>query len=476
MSTTGAGTVSVASSSSAGAAGGSVINVSALVQSLVAATQGPQQSIITAHTTAVTTQISAVGTLKGALSTFQSALTSLATPSSFNAETASSSNGNALTATAGADAVNGTYDVAITQLARGQQIVSNAIVGGSSAVVGTGTLQLSLGSSSFSVSIGSSDNTLAGIAAAINSASGNPGISATVLTGTDGGHLVLTSTLTGAANTIQVTETDAGTGLSALTYSGGNTTNYTQQAAAQDAQFTIANIAYTSPSNTVTNALSGVTLQLSGTTAAGSPAKLTVSQDTSTIQTNIKSFVTAYNTLQQSLASLGSFDSTTGTAGPMLGDALLSGVQNSVRSVLYSIVNTSSSTYNSLASIGITSNKDGSLSLDSGKLQTALSTNFSAVSQLFSGAHGIASGLNTQITNDLQSGGLIDQRSKSLVKQENDLNKQSAALQDQMTALTASLTTQYSALNSLLSRLQSTSSYLSQQFALLPTMTNKSSG
>ena len=104
-----------------------------------------------------------------------------------------------------------------------QQLLSNAFAGGSTAAVGTGTLSLSLGGTSFSVTIDSSDDTLAGIAAAINSASGNPGISATVMQGTDGAYLVLSSSLTGAANTIQVTETDGGNGLSALTYGTGNT-------------------------------------------------------------------------------------------------------------------------------------------------------------------------------------------------------------------------------------------------------------
>ena len=462
--------VSIASSSSAGAAGGSVINVSSLVSQLVAATQAPQQAIITANTTAVTTQISAVGTLKGALSSFQSALSSLDTPAAFNAETASTSDPTIFTATANSGAVSGTYSVTVAKLAQGEQIVSGPVATSSSAALGTGTLQLSLGGSNFSVTVNSSNNTLSGIAAAINSATGNPGITASVITGSDGAHLVLTSTLTGAANTIQVTETDSGTALSALTYGSGNTSQYTQQTAAQDAQFSIANISYTSSSNTVTNALSGVTLQLAKVTAPGASATLTVAQNTSTIVSNISNFVSAYNSLAKSLASLGSFNATTNTAGPMLGDALLSGIQNSVRSAVFSFVNTGSSTYNSLASIGITSNKDGTLSLDSGTLQTALSTNSSAVSQIFSSAGGVATTLNSQVTADLASGGPIDQRSQTLVKQENDLGQQTTALNTQMAALSASLTQQYSALNALLSAMQTTSSFLSQQLSSLPTV------
>src|SRR5579885_1500816 len=151
--------VSVASSSSAGAAGGSVIDVSSLVSQLVAATKAPQESLISSKTQAVTTQISAVGALKNALATFQSSLSTLNTPSSFNTLAASSSDTTAFTATADSGAVLGSYSVDVTQLAQAQQIVSSPFTSSSTAV-GTGTLKLSLGGSSFNVTISSGNDTL----------------------------------------------------------------------------------------------------------------------------------------------------------------------------------------------------------------------------------------------------------------------------------------------------------------------------
>ena len=460
--------VSVASSSSAGAAGGSVINVSALVAQLVAATKAPQEALITNQTQAVTAEISAVGTLKSALAAFQSSLSPVATTSAFDSLSATSSNTTAFTASADSTATLGSYSISVSQLAQGQQVVSTtAWAGGGSATVGTGTLQVSLGGTSFTVAIGSSNDTVSGIAAAINAATGNPGVEASVVTGSGGvAHLVLTSSLTGAANTIKVTETDGGSGLSALTYGTGNTGNYTQQTAAQDANLSIAGVAYTSASNTVTGALSGVTLNLLATTS--SAATLTVATNVAAVQANIQAFVSAYNTLQGTFGTLGSYNATTNTAGPMLGDALLSGIQNQVRSTLYSVVNTGSGTYDTLASIGITTNSDGTLSVNTAHLSAALSANFSAVSQLFSGVSGVASSLNTRITLDLTSAGPIGSRSQTLVKQENALTQQSNQLDQQMNQLTASLTQQYASLNTLLSSLQSTSSYLSQAFSNLP--------
>jgi flagellar hook-associated protein 2 len=460
--------VSVASNTSSGATGGSVINVSSLVSQLVAATEAPQQTQIANQTSAVTANISALGTLQSALSTFQQSLSSLSTPSAFNSETANSSDATAFTATANANAVSGNYGVTIANLAGAQQLLSAPFTGGSSATVGTGTLSLSLAGASFSVAIDSTDHTLSGIAAAINGASGNPGISATVIQGTDGAHLLLSSTQTGATNTFTVTETDGGNALAALTYGTGNTANYTQQAAAQDASFSVAGVAYTSPSNTVSDALSGVTLDLLAPTATGSNAALTVANDTSSVASNIQGFVTAYNTLQTGLSGLGDYNSSSGTAGPLLGNPVLTGIESQIQRVLYSFVGNSA--YNSLASIGITTNSDGSLALSSATLQTALSSNFSAVSQLFSGSNGVAAQLNSQITADLGAGGSIPSYGQTLTSQENALTTQSNTLNTQMAALTASLTQQYATLNTLLSSLQSTSSYLTQAFASLPTV------
>ena len=475
--------VSIAGSSStatSNAAGGSVINVSTLVSELVAAAQAPQQQLITNQTTAVTANISAVGTLKSALSTFQSALTALSTPSSFNSVTATSADDTLVAATASGDAVPGSYAVTVLNLASAQQLLSGAFTGGSSAVVGTGSLTLAVGGSSFNLTIDATDDTLSGIANAINSAANNPGITATVIQGTDGGHLLLSSSLTGAVNTLSVTETDGGNGLAALTYGTGDTAHYTQNAAASDASFSVAGVPYTSGSNDVSDAISGVTLNLLGVTGTGtgtgtgtsgtvpSSVNVTVGSDTSTVETNIQSFVTAYNTLQTALASLGSYDSTTGTAGQLLGNPVLTGIESQIQNALYSQVGASN--YNTLASIGITTNSDGSLSVNSATLESALSTNFADVSQLFSGTNGVATQLNSQITSALGSTGSITDYATTLTQQNTALQNQTTTLDNQMSALSATLTQQYATLNTLLSSLQSTSAYLTQAFNSLPTV------
>ena len=467
--------VSVASGSSSGATGGSVIDVSALVSELVAATYANQVANNASQTNAVTAQISALGALKSALSTFQGALAALDTPSSFNALTASSSDQSAFTATADSSAVAGTYSVAVSQLAQAQQLVSTGFAAGSEATIGTGALTLSLGGQSVNVTIDSTDNTLSGIAAAINSANGNPGVTATVVQGSDGAHLVLASALTGAGNTIQVSAAGGDGGLAQLAYSGTDAGIYTQESAPQDAIVNIAGISYQSASNTVTGAISGVTLDLLSTTGASDNATVTIADDTATAASNISNFVSAYNTLVQTFSSLGGYDATSGSAGPMLGNPLLTGIENQIGEVVHGIISGSSSSDNSLASIGVTTQSDGTLALSSSTLQNALSSNFSAVSELFSSTNGIAAQLNTQLTAALASSGPVDSYSTTLVQQNATLTQQSTDLSNEEAALTASMTQQFSALNTLLSSLQTTSAYLTQAFADLPKVGSNSS-
>ena len=460
--------VSVAANSSSAAAGGSVINVSSLVSQLVTATFANQVQNITDQTTAVTAQISALGTFKSALSTFQSAVSGLSSPTAFNALAATSSDDTLFKASADATAVPGSYSVSVTQLAQAQQLVSNPFAAGSSAAVGTGTLSISLGTQNFTVTIGSANNTLAGIATAINAAGTNPGVTATIVQGSDGAHLVLASAQTGAANTITVSQSGGDGGLAPLAYSAAAPANYTQQVKPQDATVSIAGVSYDSPSNTVNGAITGVTLNLLKQSATGSSATLSIADDTATVETNINTFVSAYNALMQQFTALGGFDATSGTAGPMMGNTLLTGIQNQVTKLVHSILPGSGGTYNSLASIGITSQKDGTLVVNSAKLENAMSANYAAVSQIFSSANGIATQLGSQLTVDLQSNGPVDSYSKTLVQRNQNLTDQSDALTNQENLLTASMTQQFGALNTLLSALQTKSAYLSQAFANLP--------
>lgn len=462
---------------STGAVGGSQIDVQSLVSQLVAAERLTSDKQIQRDTTRVTTQISALGQLMGSLSAFRGALDSLKTIDAFNVRSASSSDEAVLTATAGGKAVAGSYDIEVTRLAQAQQIASGAFAGGGTSVVGTGTLSISLGGSSFTVDITDSNSTLAGIRDAINSSVSNPGVRATLVQGEAGAKLVLSSSKTGAASSIEVAQSGGDGGLSQLAYSAAVPGSYTVVKQAQDASISIAGTIVSSATNTIENAIDGVTLTLKKpTTVEDGPILLTVAQDTDAATDRVKNFVNAYNALVAQLNKLRSYDPLTKAAGPMLGDSLLNGIESEIRRSLSGVMPGQAPGFQTLASIGVQMQSggtasltlDGSLSVDETKLKKALTDNFEAVGKLFGSTDGIAAKLYKQVDERLKTGGAIDSRSKNLVDQQRVLSKRKDDLDARMITVQQRYLAQFTALDTLLSKLQVTSSYMSQQLASLP--------
>lgn len=448
---------------------GSGLDVAGIVSQLVAVERAPEENRIKKLETTNTTKISGLATLKGALSAFQSVLSPLKTIDAFSARSATSSDDEVFTATATSSAAAGSYDVEVVTLATAQQLASDAFAGGSTTVVGTGTLTLSLGAKSFSVSIDDNSSSLASIRDAINAAADNPGVRASIVSATDGAHLVLSSATTGAENVIKVTSDDAG--LSRLTYdaAGGNTANFDELKEALDSVIKVAGFEHKSSSNVVSDAIDGITLSLK---AAGETATLEIEYDTSVATTRIQNFISQYNAMQSQLASLQSYDASTGEAGQLQGDALARSVTSEVRRGLSDAVSGLSGEYKSLASLGITTAKDGSLVLDEAKLATALEKDFNAVGAVFGSEQGVAARLYASIEKRLASNGDIATRNASLDKTTKQIEKDTEALNARIEKLTTQYTTQFSKLDTLLSELQSTSDYLTQQLESLPGFTS----
>jgi flagellar hook-associated protein 2 len=452
-----------------GIVGGSSIDVNSLVSQLVAAERKPLDDQLGRAATKNATQISATSALLGALSSFQSALNGLKTTSAFSGRSTTSTNEDIVTATATATAAPGRYDIEVEQLASAQQISSTAFAGGSTTVVGSGSLTLSMGSESFTIAIGEPANTLADVRNLINGAANNPGISAAIINAADGAHLVLTSTKTGAANGIQVTQ--SGT-LTQLEYTPTNQANFTELRAAQDAKVNVAGYPTTSATNSVTGVIDGVTLNLASA-ADGTTVSVEVGYDKAAAKDKVKGFVTAYNSLRSMLTKLGGYDSASKTAGPMLGDSMLSSIDAEIRRTLSDPVAEAGDVVQTLASIGITTQKDGSLAIDDTKLDEAMSSNFDAVSRLFGSEQtGVAAKLHKQITDRLADGAGIDTRNESLVSERRALEKKKTDIDLRMSMVAETYRKQFTRLDTLLSSLSATSAYLSQQIDSLPSWSN----
>lgn len=431
----------------------SQLDVNTLVSALVTGATAAQAQSIAIAANSDNTQLSALGTMQSSLSNLLNSLGGLADGTAFTQLSATMS-GSGITATTSTGAAAGTYSIGVQQIATANQISSKAYASG--ATLGTGNLNIGVGSGSMTIALTSSNNTLAGVASAINSASNNPGVTASVVTATDGQHLVLTSTKTGAANTVTVSADPT-------VDSGMATANFAQVTAGQDAKLTISGNTVTSASNTVTSALSGVTLSLTSA-AVGTTQSLSVATNTSSITTTLQNFTTAYNAWVSTVKSLSSYDATSHAAGPLLGDAMLNSAVNGIASIMASGVSVGGTTY-SLAQLGVNLKNDGTISLDSTALQSTLASSPSMVSNTFNTTNGIGEQLSSFISSYTTAvTGQIAQRNTTL---QSDLTAQQQA-QSSLAAYQANLTSQYQAeftqLNKIMSQTQNNTTYLNQLF------------
>jgi flagellar hook-associated protein 2 len=458
------------------------LDVPTLVSQLMAVERRPIDKL-NARIADTQTKISSFGTLSSLAASFQTAAKTLNT--NLQKLAATPSDAGVLSATAGSTAVPGTYSVNVSQLAQSQNLIaagqtsSTAAIGNGTATTVTfdfgtisgGTLTngvysgaafTSNGSGTASITIDATNNTLEGIRDAINAAA--MGVTATIVNDGSGTpyRLALTSGNSGVSNSLKIT-TSGGDGSidSLLGYDPAGTQNLTQSLAAQNANLTVNGIAITSASNSVSEAIQGVTLTLKSTTAT--PASLTVARDTAAISTAASGFVDAYNALASQIKSRSAYGSDTKAAGALAGDGTLRAMQNQLRDIFNTPA--SGGILTSLAEVGIAFQKDGSLSLDSSKLDSAIAANFSDVSNLFSSSTGYATRLEAWGKSALAAGGLFDTRTQSLNKFVKDRNEEIDRLENRMTALQKKYTAEYTNLNLMLSRMNSTSTFLTQQLS-----------
>jgi flagellar hook-associated protein 2 len=448
---------------------GSGLDIEGLVSKLVAAEGQPTTLRLNRKEVALQADLSALGSLKGALSAFQTSVQSLKYSSSFQARTATSSNADLFTVSADSSAVAGSFSIKVEQLAQPAKMRSGDF-NSETAVLGAGTLAIGLGASSFNISV-ASDTTLAGVRDAINKASDNPGIKATIIKVDSGSQLVVTSDKVGATNaiTIGATDTDAldGNDLTRLA-----TTSLTSIQTASDAIIHVDGQKVTKDSNSFSDVISGVTIALK----KADPLKtetLSIELDKESAKSKVNDFIKAYNSLAGTMSSLSSYDAKTQQGGPLLGDATLRGVQNQVRQAL-SNPTQGVAGFSTLAEIGIKTNKSGALELDSSKFDKVITANFDGVSQLFASDNGLAKRLDGILTNYLSFNGAVSARVDGVNKQIEDIADQRQKLSTRLTGIEARYRKQFTAMDALLGQLQATGSYLTQQLANLPGFTDKS--
>ena len=449
------------------------IDVNTLVRELMTVESQPLTQL-QSQQSGVQAKLSAFGQVQSALSSLDTAISALKTNSAFTAAQASVTGSGVAASVTGAPAP-GTYSISVSGIAQAQAAAS-APLASASTVVGTGTLTIQLGtynsgtgftaqsgSGPVNITINSSNDTLGGIAAAINSASA--GVNASVVTDNAGSRLVLTSSNTGTANGFKLTVADSDgnntdlSGLSQLAFDPTATVgagkNLTQTQPAADAQYSINGLPLTSSTNSITTAISGLTLNLTQAPAVGSTlqAQVTVGTDSNAVSTSVNNFIQSYNSLVKLESNLTAYNSSTNTPSTLTGDPSMFSLSSQLRSILGSQMSGVASGPSWLADVGVDFQSDGTLSLNTTKFDTALSANATGVAQLFSKAtgtgsqQGFAVRLASSVESMLSPTGLLGGTQTSLQSTMSSMNKQISQMQAQLTQTQQRLITQYSKLN-----------------------------
>lgn len=455
---------------------GTGLDIDGMVTAIADAEKAPKQAQIDRLTTKTETSLSAVGTLTSAVETFEASLTALeSSSSSFEGLGVQSSADRVASATAGAGAVPGSYEVEVISLASSSKVASASLEGGASTTFDSGgTLTIDVGdNASYEVQVAPGAS-LTEIRDAINSQlSATAGISANIITDASGARLVLSSEVTGEGTDLYV----KGTGdLAALNINVDEDGNHdlTQQSGtgagsitlASNASYKIDGLELSSSTNTVT-ALSGLSIKL---TAEGTTT-LTVAPNTEGLKTSIEAFVSAYNNLitvtnaltrvttSEDETRTTSEDETSTDAGALVGDALVRSLLGSIRNELVQ-PSTGSGELSVLAQLGVTTNKDGTLSIDDAKLSSALETHYDEVQAFFVGDDGLIPRLKSVTEPYTAPGGLLAGRTESLQKTMTQLSEQQQALDRRIDSLTTSLYTKYNNMDILVAQLNASSASL----------------
>lgn len=393
--------------------GGSGIDNGALIKQLVDLNRAPQAARLESRQTLLETQISDYGLLRSSFATLQTAANSLASRDTFDAKAVSIPTTSLLAITKlESKAVPGDYRLNVEQVAQAQSLSSGTFASANDAV-GKGTLTLrfgnwsgdgggsggSAGTSAFAVNSGKAgatitiddtNNSLIGLRDAINAE--GIGVQATIVS--DGGAFRLLITApSGGFNEIELTaEEDASAAglakfnFNAVANADVNTESLAQEQDGKDAKVRVNGLLLTRESNHLTDVIDGLEFDIFNSSLTET-ISINISADKNTAETAIRDFVASYNTFLKDVEKLTGFDEELGEFGSLRQDPLAKNLLQTVRSMMTGSVAGVSTGFNSLSTLGIRTEIDGSLKIIEDNTNTdfraAMDNNFEAVKDLF---------------------------------------------------------------------------------------------
>jgi len=440
---------------------GSGIDIKQLVTDLSNASRAPKVARINTLAQQNQARISAVAQARSDLDGFADSLSQMVADGTLRSTpTVSDDSILGATARAGIHADSFAATVVVNQLARAQSAYTG-VVADRTAAIGTGTMTLTVGGVAKTITIDAANNSLDGLANAIN-ASGS-GVTASIIAD-EGGHRMILKGASGEANAFTLTA-DAGAepGLAALGYGPGGGMTLGQSAA--NAEFTIDGVAFSRTGNIVDDVVPGMSLTLKKA-APGQPVDIGASRPLDMIKQTVGDFVSVYNQMKKSLESASKMSGPTKSLQEL--ERELAGLVSKVLS--------SHGTINKLTDIGISTTKEGTLAIDSKKLDAVLASDAGAVEALFNprrdATHteatdpGIAFALDAIRDKAVATDGVIDRVSKSLTESRETLTETLEKIEVREDAYRKRLEKQYGSLEARLATIKATQTYLEQQIKL----------
>lgn len=443
---------------------GSGLDIAGIVQKLVEAEGTPKATRLNSAEAKVQAKLSALGSLRSALAGFRSALAVLKDVTKFQGRQVALSSPDFLSASAASTAVPGTYSIEVQQLAQAQRqqaLPYSAVTD----VVGTGTLTITTADETVEIVLDGTNNTLAGVAAAINASAAADDVVATVVSGATQAMLTISARATGEDHEFTVAQTGGDAGLVAFV------AGIAPVQPGLDAEALIEGVLVTGSTNTLSGAITGVDVNLLEANDPGDTTQVTVGYNRDAARKAIDDFVKSYNALTESIKAVSSYNAQTRQSGPLFADAGVRNIVFQLRRELMSAAELDGS-FARLSDIGVTAELDGKLTVDSTKLDAAFAADFDAIGELFAAEDvGVARKLDALLEPYLQTGGVLDSRTAGLRSTIDDIGDQRQALNLRLEALQARYLKQFNALDTLLAQMQSTSNFLGQQLSRLPDAT-----
>ncbi len=413
---------------------GSGIDVESLITGLMNVERQPLNNI-QAQKSAIGIQISAFGTIKSQMSSMKDLAVILGDKTKFGTFEASSSDEDVFTATTDSGAIAENHDINVLSLAQSHRLTSGAYADESSAV-GEGSYSFSSGGSSFNVSIDSSNNTLKGLRDAINEASDNSGISASMLNVDGGSRLILKAKEGGTANAITAPVI------------------FSELTAASDATFEINGFLTTSSSNTVSDVVPGITLDLKSV----GTAQLTSARDEEALRATLNEFIQSYNTIISTLSA--------NSDGVLRGDNTQRSFEQKIREEFFSDIDIGNGSTMSPLDLGFTFDKLGVLSIDEDKFSEITTDNLESFVNAFTKTDtGFAQRIENTITIFTEVGGIIDTREDGLDARTSRLDDQIERFEFRLEQTETRYRRQFTAMDQLVAQLRSGSEFLINQLS-----------